>query len=352
VEPEVKNLLEQEAVDCALEDDEETEQPERREAAPVVQPGMTEEIEGLDEEISPIERWRASFIAHEAATADRRLPPAIEEHPDGHKSTKMLERQNQDLERQRTAVRSKQSREWLPLPEKSKTGKPPRPISADGIGEMSTFSVPSSPTVYVKLLMFGEHRCTIPVPEKITREDLRKRASQEFRGRVAIQPEMIPPKERSTVVCYPTYMPEVAKGEPQNPSVTPHLEREQKLYPVEVPARATFEDMVIVASNIMGCPCMLRTDIRFPLRTDDHILIATEQDIHLEQMKLEALRAEDKLKIQQKANAIQWTMADVPPRPASRELPSLEQAFNCPPPESVSKWGEEIEVRFENISGT
>jgi hypothetical protein len=42
VEPEVKNLLEQEAVDCALEDDEEMERPELREAEPTVQPGMSE----------------------------------------------------------------------------------------------------------------------------------------------------------------------------------------------------------------------------------------------------------------------------------------------------------------------
>jgi hypothetical protein len=137
-------------------------------------------------------------------------------------------------------------------------------------------------------------------------------------------------------------MPEVAKGEPQIQSVTPYLEREKKLYPVEVPASATFEDMVVVASNIMGCPCMLRTDTRFPLRTDDHILFATEQDVHLEQMKLEALRAEDELKIQQKQNAIQWTMADVPPRPVSVECPELEQAFDVPRPESIPKWGEEI----------
>jgi hypothetical protein len=52
VEPEVKSLFEEEAVDCALEDDEELEQPEKREAEPVVQPEMSEEIEGLDEEIS------------------------------------------------------------------------------------------------------------------------------------------------------------------------------------------------------------------------------------------------------------------------------------------------------------
>jgi hypothetical protein len=236
--------------------------------------------------------------------------------------------------------------------EKSKLKSIPRAMSTDGYGGMSTFSVPPSPTVYVKLLMFGECKCTIQVPEKITRDDLRKRASQDVRGRVAIQPEMIPVKEGFTVVCYPTYVPEVAKGEPQIPTVTPYLERQQKLSPVEVPADATFENMVEVASNIMGCPCMLRTDTRFPLRTDDHILIATEQDIHLEQMKLEALRAEDELKSQQRMNAIQWTMADLPPRQASRELPPIEQAFSRPPRESVSKWGEEIEVRFEDISGT
>jgi hypothetical protein len=45
-------------------------------------------------------------------------------------------------------------------------------------------------------------------------------------------------------------------------------------------------------------------------------------------------------------------MSDLPPRPATRELPTLEQALNYPQPESVSKWGEEIEVRFEDTSGT
>jgi hypothetical protein len=28
------------------------------------------------------------------------------------------------------------------------------------------------------------------------------------------------------------------------------------------------------------------------------------------------------------------------------------QAFSCPPPESVSEWGEEMSVRFEDVSGT
>jgi hypothetical protein len=104
----VASLLEKEAVDCALEDDEEAEQPLVREIDPELNPGMTEEIIGIDDEISPIETWQASFIAHEAAIAERRLPPVIVEHPDSHKSTKLLERQNQDLERQMVAQMSKE----------------------------------------------------------------------------------------------------------------------------------------------------------------------------------------------------------------------------------------------------
>jgi hypothetical protein len=248
------------------------------------------------------------------------------------------------------AARLKEGRMLRPIDEKPKKGAPPRALSTNG-GENS-IPVPPSPIVYVKLVLFGECKCTIAVPENISRDDLQKRASQEFQGRVAIQPEMIPVKEGSTVVCYPTYVPEVEKWADKIPTVTPYLEREQKLYPVEVPADATFENMVEIASNIMGCPCMLRSDTGFPLRTDDHVLIATAQDIHLEQMKLEALRAEDELKNQQRLHAIQLTMADLPPRPASRELPTSPQTSSCPPPESVSKWGEEIEVKFEDVSGT
>jgi hypothetical protein len=41
--------------DCALEDNEETE-PTQKEIEKEEKPGMTEEIEGLDEEVSPIEK--------------------------------------------------------------------------------------------------------------------------------------------------------------------------------------------------------------------------------------------------------------------------------------------------------
>jgi hypothetical protein len=67
----------------------------------------------------------------------------------------------------------------------------PRAVSVDGF--INSIPVPPSPIIYVKLLLFGECKSTIPVPENMTKDDLRRRASQEFRGRVAIQPDMLPP---------------------------------------------------------------------------------------------------------------------------------------------------------------
>jgi hypothetical protein len=335
VEPEVANLLEKEAFDCALEDDEEAERPTEREIEVELKPGMIEEIEGLDDEVSPIEAWQASFIAHEAAFAERRLAPAIGEHPDGHKSTKLLKRQNQDLERQMIAMRSKEERRLHPIGITEVKASPPRSISVASL--TNTLPIPPSSIVPVKLFLFGEHKSTISVQENTSRDDLGKRASQEFQGRVAIQADMFPIKEVATIVCYPWFVPEVAKGADKIPIVTPYLTRGDKLYPVEVLACATFDDMVIMASNILGYPCMLRTDTRFRLRTDYHIVFASHQEVHLEQMKLEALRAEDELKLQQRLNSIQLTMADLPQRVASRDMLPPSQAFSCPPPESVSK---------------
>jgi hypothetical protein len=71
---------------------------------------MVEEIEGLDEEISPIEKWQASVIAHKAAVTDKRVAPEIPQHPDGHKSTKQQERASQDLERLQIANHSMMNR--------------------------------------------------------------------------------------------------------------------------------------------------------------------------------------------------------------------------------------------------
>jgi hypothetical protein len=150
--------------------------------------------------------------------------------------------------------------------------------------------VPASSNIQAKFLIFGEHRKTITVSENIRREELRKRASHEFQGRVAIQPEVFPIRDHSIVICYPSFTPEASRGDPI-PTVLPYLSRANKLSPAEVPACAPFVDMATVASNAMGCPCLLKTDTRFRLRTDDRIEFKSEREIHLEAMKLEVLRA-------------------------------------------------------------
>jgi hypothetical protein len=102
-DPAVAQLLEKEAFDCALDDDEEvepTEQIDEKEEKPC----MVDEIEGLDEEISPIEKWKTSVVVHEAAVTDRRISLEIVEHPNGDKSTKQPER----AEREVTQLRNSQ----------------------------------------------------------------------------------------------------------------------------------------------------------------------------------------------------------------------------------------------------
>jgi hypothetical protein len=73
-EPAVGQFLEKESFDCALEDDEEVEKQEPEEQKDPER-GMVEEIVGLDEEISPIEKWQASGwsqVAEPAGTCDTR----------------------------------------------------------------------------------------------------------------------------------------------------------------------------------------------------------------------------------------------------------------------------------------
>jgi hypothetical protein len=147
------------------------------------------------------------------------------------------------------AMRSRDERRMHDIGASVAHTRPPRAISVTS--PFNTVCVPPSPIVPVKLFQFGEHKCTIRVHENISRDDLRKRASQEFQGRVAIQPDMFPIKEGATVVCCPSFVPETAKGSDKTLTVTPYLTRGDKLYPVEVPACATFEDMVIVTYHVM-----------------------------------------------------------------------------------------------------
>jgi hypothetical protein len=87
-------ILKGEEADCEIGEDEEVEVPDEKEQEPVVmKPGMSPKgIKGLDEEITPIEKWQASVLAHDAAVEDRRIAPDVEDHPDGNESTKKLKK--------------------------------------------------------------------------------------------------------------------------------------------------------------------------------------------------------------------------------------------------------------------
>jgi hypothetical protein len=74
------------------------------------------------------------------------------------------------------------------------------------------------------------------------------------------------------VNCIPSYMLGTANNEEANRTVDPYLTHENKLYPVEVPADVTLDGLVDAISSIMGFPCMLRTDTRFPVRKDDRAI--------------------------------------------------------------------------------
>jgi hypothetical protein len=87
-EPAAVQILEREEFDCAIEDDEETEMVTGTISGKEPGPGMSQEIKGLDDDFSPIERLHASVFAHDAAVTDKRVPPDVDHHPHGNKSTK------------------------------------------------------------------------------------------------------------------------------------------------------------------------------------------------------------------------------------------------------------------------
>jgi hypothetical protein len=113
-----------------------------------------------------------------------------------------------------------------------------------------------------------------------------------------------------------------------------------------------FEDLVTATSNVMGCPCLLRTDTGFPIRTDDRVLFASEQEVHLEQMKLEVLRKEDEIRAQMRFTiAMAYVLAQASPKAVSRDALPLAQTFLPPTPQVTPQWGTKINVTFRDVSG-
>jgi hypothetical protein len=138
--------------------------------------------------------------------------------------------------------------------------------------------------------MYGEQRQVIEVSDRISREDLRRRVSQEFAGRAFTVEERYPVRDGTFVNCIPSFVPEMGHLDEFKHTAVPYLVHGEKFYPTGAWENITFEDLVTATSNVMGCQCLLRTDTHFPVRTDDRILFVSEQ------MKSENLRKKDEIK--------------------------------------------------------
>jgi hypothetical protein len=95
-------------LDCEVGEDEEVEGASQYEVPEELKPGMAQELEGIEEDVPPIEKYHASVLAHEAAVEDRRMPPEIEEHPDRHKSSKARAKMERELSKVGMATRAKE----------------------------------------------------------------------------------------------------------------------------------------------------------------------------------------------------------------------------------------------------
>jgi hypothetical protein len=109
------------------------------------------------------------------------------------------------------------------------------------------------------------------------------------------------------------------------------------------------------ASNIVGMKCLIRNGTRFPVQTDDDVLIATKDEGHMEQTKLHPLRQEDEIRANPKPKApptMQQVLKHDPPLPSSRDVtPTVWLTFLPPKPQSTPPWSAQTKVTFRGISG-
>jgi hypothetical protein len=287
-EPWVVTILEEHEVDCEIGEDEEVETT--FEPPEELAPGMSEEITGIDDEVTKIEEWQASCLAHDPAVADKRLPPEIIEHPDGHKSTKQVEKLSREIERQQKLTRATDACVRYSATEDcpSRHVRLHRSTSADELNLLATQTV--VPMARVRLYLYREQRQIIEVPENITKSDLRRRASQQFGGRVRTVQDEFPPKDDTIVDCIPSFVRETGHPREEEHTLIRYLVHHEKKYPIEVWPEISRNDLIAAASNIMNGPCHVHESTTFPIKTNDEILSATAQEVRLIEIKFAALR--------------------------------------------------------------
>jgi hypothetical protein len=72
---------------------------------------------------------------------------------------------------------------------------------------------------------------------------------------------------------------------------------------IEIWPEIQVDDLIVVASNVMGTVCCLHDITRYPIQSGDETLIAIEQEVYMEQRKLDVLRKEDEIRSRQNPHA-------------------------------------------------
>jgi hypothetical protein len=81
----------------------------------------------------------------------------------------------------------------------------PTSISAENLSKLLTRRVGQA-TASVRLFFGGKCTWRVRVPERISKEDLRREASKMMKGRVRVVPETYPLTEDSVVDCIPSFV--------------------------------------------------------------------------------------------------------------------------------------------------
>jgi hypothetical protein len=78
-------------------------------------------------------------------------------------------------------------------------------------------------------------------------------------------------------------------------TAVPYLVHRGKKYPIEAWADFSKEALTQVAANVTEILVALRSDTHYPVRIDDEICVATEEEVRMEEMKLDKLRKKDEI---------------------------------------------------------
>jgi hypothetical protein len=224
---------------------------------------------------------------------------------------------------------------------------PLRPISADGFNLLS--SPAAAQMANIHLYLYGERRFTIEVPESVTRLDRRRRASQHFNDRVRTVPDVFPPKDDTIVHCIPSFVPETNHPKEEEMTVIPHLVHHEHKYPIQIWPDITRNGLIIAASNIMNGPCHVHDSATYSVKTNDEILIVTEQEVKLIEIKFAALRKDEEARAEAQAPPTMRQLTVMAPQVAmSREILPPTIAFQPPVPQSANVWGARVKITFRD----